>query len=132
MSQTADLDPTLETYLTPAFERKATSITAIDVRNLTSYADSIVIIEGSSNRQVSSIAEHIIKQLKSKNIQPIGFEGIKEGEWALLDYGDIILHVFESEAKDFFNLAGLWDDAPRIDLSKLEDKYGMEVDTDEF
>ena len=111
---------TLDIYLAPVFERKAASVTAIDVRNLTSYADTIVIVEGTSSRQVTSIAEHIVKSLKASSIKPLGMEGIKEGEWALLDYGDIIIHVFESQARDFFNLEGLWDDAPRLDLSGYE------------
>ena len=111
---------TLKTFLAPVFERKAASVTAIDVRDLTSYADTIVIVEGSSRRQVSAIAEHIVKTLKASDITPLGMEGLKEGEWALIDYGDVIIHVFESEAKEFFNLEGLWDDAPRIDLSDYQ------------
>jgi ribosome-associated protein len=125
-------DNTLESFLVPAFERKALSITAIDVRKLTSYADTIIIIEGSSQRQVSGIAEHIIKSLKDKKIKALGTEGVKEGEWALLDYGDVIIHVFESQAKSFFNLEGLWDDAPRIDLSTYEKQNKAGKTDDEF
>ncbi len=110
-------DSTLDTFLVPLFERKPESVTAIDVRNLTSYADTIVIVEGSSRRQVSALAEHLVKSAKKKGIDILGKEGIKDGEWALLDFGDVIVHVFEAEAKSFFNLEGLWADAPRIDLS---------------
>jgi len=118
---TSPMDPTEEytPYFTPIFERKAKSITAIDVRKMTSYTDMIVIVEGGSGRQVTSIAEHIIKALKKETIKVFGMEGIKEGEWALLDYGHIIIHVFESKAKDFYDLEGLWSDAPRIDLSRF-------------
>ena len=122
---TPALDPTLDVFLAPVFERKAASVTAIDVRKLTSYADTIVIVEALSRRQVTSIAEHVIKDLKNKRITWLGREGIKEGEWALLDYGDVIIHVFETEAKSFFNLEGLWADAPRIDLSQYEKKQGQ-------
>jgi ribosome-associated protein len=75
---------------------------------------------------VTSIAEHIIKNLKAQKISPIGAEGVKEGEWALLDYGDVIIHVFESRIKDYYNLEGLWADAPLIDLSgfKTEPEEG--------
>ncbi len=121
---TPALDSALYTILVPAFERKATSITAIDVRKLTSYADTIVIIETTSRRQTTSIAEHMVKALKSVEMTCLGKEGIKDGEWALLDFGDVIIHVFESEAKTFFNLEGLWADAPRIDLSEYELKHG--------
>ncbi len=118
---TPPMDPTEEytPYFTPIFERKAKSITAIDVRKMTSYTDMIVIVEGDSGRQVTSLAEHIIKALKKEKIKVFGMEGIKEGEWALLDYGHIIIHVFESKAKDFYDLEGLWSDAPRIDLSRF-------------
>lgn len=125
-------DNTLERFLVPAFERKSVSITAIDVRKLTSYTDTIIIIEASSHRQVSGIAEHLIKSLKTQKINVLGMEGIKEGEWALLDYGDVIIHVFESKAKAFFNLEGLWADAPRIDLSKYENKGEAPETDDEF
>jgi ribosome-associated protein len=133
------MDPTQEytAYLAPIFERKAKSIVAIDVRKMTSYTDTIVIVEGGSGRQVTSLAEHIIKALKREKIKVLGMEGIKEGEWALLDYGHIILHVFESKAKAFYDLEGLWSDAPRIDLSGFgsiidpEDVRDYEDDDDE-
>jgi ribosome-associated protein len=114
----------LKDYLIPAFERKAKSITAIDVTDLTSYTDTLLIIEGSSKRQVTSIAQHLIKHLKTLEIKTIGMEGVKEGDWALLDYGDIIIHIFGSQEKDFYDLEGLWADAPKIDLSEYEHTYG--------
>lgn len=112
----------LKKYLIPVFERKAKSIIAIDVRKLTSYTDSLIIIEANSQRQVTSIAEHIIKHLKERKISAIGAEGVKEGDWALLDYGDVIIHVFESRIKAYYNLEGLWADAPLMDLSGFETK----------
>ena len=119
-------------YLAPIFERKAKSITAIDVHKMTSYADMLVIVEAGSRRQVTSLAEHIIKALKKQKIKVFGMEGIKEGEWALMDYGHIIIHVFDSEAKEFYDLEGLWSDAPRIDLSPLGPLPGLEEDDDDF
>ena len=120
MSTSVPLSEELKPYLVPAFERKAQSIKAIDVRELTSYTDALIIIEGASRRQVSSIAEHVIKSLKNQNIKAIGLEGVKEGEWALLDYGDVIIHIFESEAKSFYDLEGFWADAKAINLSGFE------------
>ncbi|CCK81280.1 ribosome silencing factor [Desulfobacula toluolica] len=122
----------LKPYLIPAFERKAKSITAINVKALTSYTDTLVIIEGSSHRQVTSIAEHLIKSLKNQKKKAIGVEGVKEGEWALLDYGDVIIHIFESEKKSFYDIEGLWADAKRIDLSEFKDAYRSEETDDEF
>jgi ribosome-associated protein len=117
-SQTPSHD--LKKYLIPAFERKAVSISAIDVKRLTSYTDTLIIIEANSPRQVTAIAEHLIKTLKDLKIQALGVEGIKEGEWALLDYGDVIIHVFEPKTKALYDLEGLWADARRIDLSGFE------------
>ncbi|MFH2060387.1 MAG: ribosome silencing factor [Pseudomonadota bacterium] len=124
-------DNTLERFLIPAFERKAVSIIGIDVRKLTSYTDTIIIIEAGSHRQVTGIAEHLIQSLKTQKIMVLGMEGIKEGEWALLDYGDVIIHVFESKAKAFFNLEGLWADAPLFDLSKYEKNKDDTTETDD-
>ena len=120
MTESTPLADHLQKYLIPAFERKAKSITALDVRKLTSYTDALIIIEANSQRQVTSIAEHILTRLKAQKISAIGAEGLKEGEWALLDYGDVILHVFESRIKSYYNLEGLWADAPRIDLSGFD------------
>ncbi len=106
-------------YIAPIFERKPKTVTAIHVSEMTSYTDMVVIVEGGSRRQVTSLAEHLIKTLKGQNIKALGIEGVKEGEWALLDFGHLIIHVFESDAKDFYDLAGLWSDAPEVDLSGL-------------
>ena len=118
-------------FFAPIFERKAKSITAIDVRKMTSYTDTIVIVEAVSGRQVTSLAEHIIKSLKQKKIKVYGMEGVTEGEWALLDYGHIIIHVFESKAKDFYDLEGLWSDAPRLDLSQFGPILDMEKEEED-
>ena len=121
----------LKKYLIPAFERKAKSIIAIDVKKFTSYTDTLVIIEGSSQRQVTGIAEHLIKSLKGQKIKTIGVEGVKEGEWALLDFGDVIIHVFESEKKSFYDIEGLWADAPRINLSEFKETFKPQEEEEE-
>ena len=113
----------LKNYLTPAFERKAKSIIAIDVKELTSYTDTLIIIEAYSQRQLTAIAEHIITSLKKIKLYALGTEGLKEGEWILLDYGDVLIHIFESAAMEYYNLEGLWADAPRYELAELERDY---------
>jgi ribosome-associated protein len=110
----------LTPYLAAIFSRKPRSVTAIDVGAYTSYTDTLVIVEAGSRRQVTSLAEHVVTRLKAGNIQPLGTEGIKEGEWALLDYGSLIIHVFDTRTKEFYDLEGLWNDAPRLDLSGFE------------
>ena len=82
----------------------------------------ILIITGKSNRHVTSIAEHISISMKAQGIFPLGFEGIKQGKWALLDFGDVIIHIFDEETKELYNLKGLWSDAPVIDITKFTGK----------
>jgi len=132
MSNSVSVPDSQKKYFIPAFERKPQSITALNVSQFTSYADILLIIEGSSNRQVTSIAEHIIKQLKTQKVKPIGKEGVKQGEWALLDYGNVIIHVFESSVKELYDLEGFWADAPIIDLSEFGQISRQEEDDDDF
>ena len=106
-------------YITPIFDRKPKSVSALYVETLTSYTDMVVVVEAGSRRQVTSLAEHMIKTFKGSGIKALGVEGVKEGEWALLDYGHIIIHVFESGAKEFYDIEGLWSDAPKVDLSEF-------------
>jgi len=110
----------IKKYLIPAFKRKVKSITALNVRNLSSYTDTIIIIECNSKRHVNSTAQYLIKELKKIKIKAFGIEGVKDSDWALLDYGEAVIHIFESNAKSFFDIEGLWADAPVIDLTNFE------------
>lgn len=110
----------LDNFLKPIFSRKPTSVAALDVSNLTSYTDIIIIITGSSTRQTKSIAEHISMTLKKQGTQALGIEGAKEGRWILLDYGWVIVHVFDQETNDLYDLKNLWADAAAIDLTKYD------------
>ncbi|MCF6247142.1 MAG: ribosome silencing factor [Desulfobacula sp.] len=125
------LSDSLKKYLIPIFERKATCVIAIDVSEFTSYADTLVVVEARSNRQVRSIAEHVMKEMRRQKITVIGSEGVKKGEWALLDYGDAILHIFETKTKSLYDLEGFWADAPRIDLSEFDHTHGDQEDDDD-
>ena len=118
-------------YLAPIFDRKPKSVTALMVSELTSYTDMIVIVEAGSSRQVTSLSEHIIKSLKGVKIKATGTEGIKEGQWALLDFGHLIIHVFESDAKAFYDLEGLWSDAEPVDLSEFNTQPATDVEDDD-
>ncbi len=126
MTKTITPSPELITILTPAFERKAQSITALNVRELTSYTDTVVVITGTSTRQVTAIAEHLNISMKNIGMTTIGKEGIKEGRWVLLDYGHIISHVSDTPTGQAYDLTGLWSDAPKYDLSELEKQYPLE------
>jgi len=110
----------LEQFLKPIFSRKPSSVTALDVSDLTSYTDIIIIITGTSTRQTKSIAEHIYKDLKNQGNKALGVEGMKEGSWVLIDFGWVIIHVFDDETNDLYDLNGLWADAAEIDLAPFE------------
>ena len=113
-------------YLAPIFDRKPKRVTALMVSELTSYTDMVVIVEAGSSRQVTSLSEHIIKSLKEAKIKTLGTEGVTEGQWALLDFGHLIIHIFESDAMAFYDLEGLWSDAAPVDLSE----FGRQTETD--
>ncbi len=110
----------LDQFLTPIFSRKPASVTALDVHSLTSYTDNIIIVTGTSTRQTKSIADHIYRDLKDQGKKALGVEGMKEGSWVLIDFGWVIIHVFDQETNDLYDLKGLWADAPEIDIKKFE------------
>jgi ribosome silencing factor RsfS/YbeB/iojap len=78
----------------------------------------LLICSGKSDRQVQAIAQGIAEALGELGIQPLGLEGMSEGKWVLMDYGDLVIHVFLEPIRQFYDLEGLWIDAPRIDLQK--------------
>jgi ribosome-associated protein len=100
-----------------ASEKKATDITVIDVAELLVVTDYFVICTGANDRQVHSIADEIEDKLRERcKIKPIGREGLTEGKWVLLDFVDVVVHVFQPEERDFYRLEKLWADAPRMEL----------------
>lgn len=113
------LDQSLDIYVRAASEKKAIDLVVLDVRELTSVADAFIICSGRSNRQVSAIAEYIQVDLKKRGIKPLSVEGQKEGHWALLDYGHVIIHIFFGPVRDFYDLEGLWVDAEKITTKSL-------------
>lgn len=115
-----DVDARLDLFIQAALGKKADAVVALDVRGLTSIADTFIICSGRSSRQVSAIAEHVERFLKDNGIRPLSVDGRKEGHWVLMDYGDIIVHVFYEETRNFYDLEGLWLDAKRITSKRLE------------
>ncbi len=87
---------------------KAVNITMLDVHNLTSLADTMVIASGTSTRHVKSIADHVQEKARAEGIKPIGVEGEREAEWILVDFGDLIVHVMLPATRSFYDLERLW------------------------
>lgn len=119
-----DLDASLKLYIQAALGRKASDLLLLDVRELTSIADVFMLCTGRSNRQVSAIADHIRRYLKKHGIRPLYVDGIKEGHWVLMDYGQVVVHVFYEPVREFYDLEGLWADARRIPLEGLIEEPG--------
>ena len=97
-------------------ERKAIQPILLDVENLTSITDYFLIISGSSTRQVQAIARHLQKEMRGAGFRPLGMEGEQEGKWILIDYGDVVIHIFYQPMREFYNLEGLWIEATEVAL----------------
>jgi ribosome-associated protein len=95
-------------------DKKGLDVVILDVRGMTSYADYFVIGSGESERQVSAMADAIGEKLKVEDgLSPLGTEGQQTGHWVLLDFGEVVAHLFFTEVRAFYDLEGLWADAPR-------------------
>jgi ribosome-associated protein len=101
-----------------ASSKQAERITVIDVRELITITDYFVICSGSSARQVTTIADEVVKELKDRGVKPVRREGESGAGWQLIDFVDLVVHVFDEEARDFYRLETLWADAPVVDWER--------------
>ncbi len=99
-----------------ARSRRAQDPVVLDLRKFVSFADYFVICTARSDRQAQAIAEHIRKEMKTLDAYPRSVEGMSEGRWVLMDYDDVIVHVFQRATREFYDLEGLWSDAPELPL----------------
>lgn len=95
-------------------ERKAAGIEIIDVTGKVDYTELIVLMSGRSDRHVHAIAKGLQKDLKAEGVAPLSVEGAERANWVLLDYNDVVVHVFQEDARCFYDLEGLWIDAGRV------------------
>lgn len=98
---------------------KAEEITAIDLRGMTDYTDAFVIATMRSSTHMQATAINLRDQLRDNGLRPLNPVEANEGTWALLDYGDIIVHLFERQSREYYDLEGLWADAERLDWQQL-------------
>jgi len=99
-----------------ALDKKAVEPVLIDVSGRASYADFIAVVSGRSDRQVEAIAEGVCEALTATGRRPMGREGARNGRWVLLDFGDVVVHVFYHPLREVFDIESLWIDAPRVKL----------------
>lgn len=103
-----------------ADDKLAEEIAVIDVSDVLTITDVFVIASASNERQVNAIVEEIEDKLTEVKVEPIRREGAREGRWALLDYGEFVVHVFRTQEREFYGLDRLWRDCPLIDIEGIE------------
>jgi len=99
-----------------ALEKKAYDLVVMEVRDITSIADYFIVCSGRSDRQAQSIAQGIEENLRGMGVRPHSVEGAGRGQWVLMDFSDVIVHIFYEPVREFYDLEGLWGDAPRVEL----------------
>jgi len=104
-----------------ALDKKGMDLKLLNVCELSSLTDYLLLVSGRSDRQVQAIAENIRTEFKSKHdLLPLAIEGMSQGRWVLLDYGEIMVHVFQQPIREFYDLEGLWSEAPEVELAQTE------------
>lgn len=97
-----------------ALQRKAKDLLVLQVKTLSSFADYFMICSGTSDRQVKAIASWLQESLKKAGMHLLGLEGMQHGQWVLMDYGDIIIHIFYEPVRSFYDLERFWSEAPKM------------------
>lgn len=103
-------------------ERKAIDPVLMEVGRLTSFTDYFLVASGASSRQVQAISQHMARRLREEGFRPFGIEGEQEGHWVLMDYGDVVIHIFYEPVREFYDLEGLWTEAPRVESHEKKSK----------
>lgn len=102
-----------------AAENRGDEITVIDLTGVTSLFDFFVLVTGSSRRQLGAIADEIERALKQLGEKKLSISGLEEGRWVVIDYGSIVIHLFDEETRGFYNLENLWADGKTVDVSEI-------------
>jgi ribosome-associated protein len=118
--RTPRLPAQIATAITAAQDKKATAVTVLDLRKTGAFTDYFLICSGANPRQVHAIADAIEEALKARKIRPTHVEGYQRAEWILLDYFDFVVHVFSTNARQFYGLERLWGEATRIEVDETE------------
>lgn len=123
MKEGADLQTSkiVDAAVEYALDKKGFDLKLFDVREMSSLTDFLLIVSGRSDRQVQAIAENVRIELKNKHEElPLAVEGMDKGRWILLDYGDLMVHVFQPDVREFYDLEGLWSEAPEIVVEQVD------------
>lgn len=102
-----------------ALDKKAFNVRLLDVRKISSLTDYLLIVSGRSDRQVQAVADSIHLGLKKDHAtMPLAIEGQKEGRWVLIDYGDVMVHIFQESVREYYDLDGLWSEAEELSIAE--------------
>ena len=112
----------LKIALNAADAKKASDLVALDISGIASFANFFLICTGDSSRQMQAIADEVEQRLKTKGIRPSHVEGYQNAEWILMDYIDLVVHIFSKNARVYYDLERLWRDGKRLDTSSLLDE----------
>ena len=99
-------------------EKKARKPCLLKVSKLCSYTHYLLLATGTSDRHVRAMAEHLVESLGTHKLKPLGVEGVEAGHWILVDAGDVVVHLFQEETRQHYDLDGLWRDAPRVPVDE--------------
>lgn len=107
--------PQIQVAVDAALDRKAEQLLVLDLAAISDFTDHFLICNGTNERQVQAIADHVIRQLREGGLKPLHVEGLRGGRWILLDYGgEMVIHIFLDETRSFYALERLWADAPDV------------------
>ena len=101
-----------------ALDKKAGKMVILNVGEISSFADYFIICSGTSDRQVQAISASVQEHMKKAGFLPIGVEGENNARWVLMDYGDVIVHIFYEPVREFYDIERLWSEAPRMEIDE--------------
>ena len=111
----------LKIAINAADDKKAHDLVALDISEIASFADYFLLCTGDSSRQMQAIADEVEKRLKASGIRPSHVEGYQNSEWILMDYLDLVVHIFSKTARPYYDLERLWRDGKKLDTDKFLD-----------
>lgn len=122
------LDDRLQNIVALANAVKAENMVLVDVRKTLDICDYFILCDAPSSTRVRAISENIVTEMKHEGEKAIHIDGLREGRWVVLDFGDVIVHVFQKEARDFYAIEELWSNAPTYELSPDNPERGKLVE----
>lgn len=113
-SEPSPIPPSYVTCVRAAEEKKGLHIRVLDLRPVTSFADFFVLCTGNNQRQNQAICDEVLRTMKDRGENANSLEGYQNAEWILIDYGDLVMHIFDAKSRGYYDLDRLWRDAPEI------------------